>query len=141
MAKEITTSIVIRATAEKVWSVLTDFESYPNWNPFITSVSGKAEEGNTIRVKIEPPQAKAMVFKPTILSKVENKELRWLGKLFIKGLFDGEHVFELSENGDGTTTFVQREKFSGILVSMVDLENTKKGFEEMNKQLKEIAER
>ena len=39
-----------------------------------------------------------MTFKPNILVFEENKELRWLGKLFFKGLFDGEHKFEIIDN-------------------------------------------
>ncbi len=32
--KEIHTEIEINAPAGKVWRVLTDFPSYPEWNPF-----------------------------------------------------------------------------------------------------------
>ncbi|MDY9920045.1 MAG: SRPBCC family protein [Proteiniphilum sp.] len=46
MAKEIRTEIIIRATSEKIWDILTDFENYPNWNPFITFIKGKVEEGS-----------------------------------------------------------------------------------------------
>jgi hypothetical protein len=72
-----------------------------------------------------------------------NEELRWLGHLFIPGLFDGEHIFELYENTDGSTTFVQREKFTGLLVSLFEKmldTNTLAGFEAMNKKLKALAE-
>lgn len=67
-----------------------------------------------------------------------------MGHLIIPGLFDGEHIFELIDNGDGTTTFVQRELFGGILIpffkKMLDV-NTKQGFELMNKALKEQVEK
>jgi hypothetical protein len=46
-------------------------------------------------------------------------------------------------NGDGTTTFKQSENFKGILVPFFKKSldnNTKKGFEEMNRKLKELAE-
>jgi uncharacterized protein YndB with AHSA1/START domain len=33
--KEIRTEILINAQAYKVWKALTDFNSYPSWNPFI----------------------------------------------------------------------------------------------------------
>ena len=39
MAKEIKTEILINATPEKVWSILTSFDNYPNWNPFIKSIT------------------------------------------------------------------------------------------------------
>lgn len=140
MAKEIKTKIVIQAAPEKIWKILTDFENYPHWNSFITSITGEVEKGNKIIVSIKPPKGKGMTFKPTILTKTDNKELSWRGKLLFKGLFDGTHLFELIDNGDGTTTFIQSEKFSGIFVWLFNLQKTRNGFNEMNKKLKELAE-
>jgi uncharacterized protein YndB with AHSA1/START domain len=40
MSKEINTEILINATPKKVWSILTNFAEYPNWNPFIKSIKG-----------------------------------------------------------------------------------------------------
>jgi len=58
-------------------------------------------------------------------------------------LFDGEHKFELIDNANGTTTLIQSEKFSGILVPLLKKQlddNTKRGFEAMNEKLKELVE-
>ena len=141
MAKEIKTEILINATPEKVWTILTSFENYPAWNPFIKSINGEVKVGNKITVKIEPPEEKGMTFKPKVLIYEINKELRWIGYLLFPGLFDGKHKFELIDNGNGTTIFRQSEKFSGILIWLLNIENTKKGFELMNKKLKELAEK
>ncbi len=144
MAKEITTEITIKASPEKVWNILTDFENYPNWNPFIKSLSGKVAVGKKINVKLEPPGSKAMIFKPTVLAFNKNKELRWLGQLVFRGLFDGEHKFEITDNGNGTSLFRQSEKFNGVLIplykKMLDT-NTVDGFNQMNQKLKELAEK
>lgn len=140
MAKEIKTEIVIQAAPEKIWKILTDFESYPQWNPFIVSVTGDVEKGNKIVVSIKPSDGKGMIFKPIILTKIDSKELSWQGRLLFKGLFDGKHKFELIDNGNGTTTFIQSEKFSGIFVWLFNPENTKNGFNKMNQKLKELAE-
>ena len=143
MAKEIKTEILINATPVKVWSILTTFDNYPNWNPFIKSIKGDVKVGNEIIARLVPPKAKGMTFKPKVLVFDANKEFRWIGHLLFPGLFDGEHKFELIDNGNGTTTFRQSEKFKGILVplfkKMLD-NNTINGFNEMNKKLKELAE-
>ncbi len=143
MAKEIKTEILIHSTPEKIWSILTNFNNYPNWNPFIKSIKGEVKVGNKITVRIEPPESKGMTFKPKVLTFEPNKELSWLGHLMFAGLFDGEHKFELIDNGNGITTFRQSEEFKGILVPLFKKQldnNTKRGFEEMNKKLKELAE-
>jgi hypothetical protein len=144
MAKEIKTEILIQASPEKVWQVLTDFDHYLQWNPFIKSIEGNVAVGNTIKARIEPPGATGMTFKPVVLVYTEAKEFRWLGHLLIKGLFDGEHCFTLIDNEDVSTTFIQSEKFTGVLVplfsKMLDT-NTIEGFRQMNEKLKQEAEK
>jgi hypothetical protein len=139
--KNIQTEILINTDITKVWDVLMNFDNYPKWNPFITSISGERKLGSRLTVSIKPPGGKGMTFKPRVLAFEINKELRWLGHLLFTGFFDGEHKFELIDNGNGTTTFKQSEKFNGIFVGLLNLENTQKGFEAMNEKLKEMAER
>src|SRR4051812_39738851 len=86
-AKEIKTEILINASPEKVWAIFSDFKNYPNWNPFIKSLSGEVTVGNKIAVTIEPYNSKAMSFKPKVLVYETNKEFRWIGRLLFAGLF------------------------------------------------------
>jgi hypothetical protein len=141
-AKDIKTEILIQASPEKVWSILSDFDNYNKWNPFIKSIKGQVAVGNKISVRIEPPESKGMTFKPKVLTFETDKKLRWIGHFLFTGLFDGEHTFQLIDNGNGTTTFKQSEHFKGILVPLFkkSLKNTEKGFNLMNQKLKEMAE-
>ncbi|WP_439490197.1 SRPBCC family protein [Algoriphagus sp.] len=141
---EIKTQIIINSTPDKVWTVLTDFDNYSNWNPFIKSIKGEPKVGSQITVSISSPEGKSMTFKPTVLAFDNNKEFRWMGKLLFKGVFDGEHKFELIDNGNGTTIFIHSEKFRGVLVNLFrkKLENsTRQGFELMNHGLKNVVEK
>ena len=120
-----------------------DFKAYESWNPFIFAIRGKAIPGEKLVVQFRDGDKKGMTFKPKVLAAEVNKEFRWLGHLLIPRLFDGEHKFELVANQDGTTTFIQGEKFGGILVPLLSgmLDNkTRQGFEAMNKKIKELAE-
>lgn len=144
MKKEIKSEIQIHATPERIWNILTAFDKYPGWNPFIKSIQGHVKVGEKIVVRLEPPGAKGMTFKPTVLAFEQNKGFKWIGHLFFTGLFDGEHRFELIDNGDGTTTFIQAERFKGILVRMLSKMldgSTLYGFRAMNEKLKEEAEK
>lgn len=151
MKKEIRTEITIQAAPERIWEILSNFDNYPNWNPFIKSITGNPEEsgqvvkvGEKIIVRLEPPEGKGMTFKPKVLAFNKNKEFRWIGHLLFPGLFDGEHRFELVDNGNGTTTFIHAERFSGILVRMLSKMldgSTLNGFNAMNRKLKEEAEK
>ena len=141
MLKEIKTQITINASSDKVWSILTDFEKYPDWNPFILYVKGNVQEESRIEIKVKALNKKAMTFKPTVLKVTPNKELRWLGSLMVKGLFDGEHCFELNDNDNGTTTLIHSECFKGIFGGLFNTDDTKAGFELMNNKLKALVEK
>ncbi len=143
MMKKLITEITIKANPETVWNILTDFDKYSEWNPFIISLTGKQLVGEEIIAVMQPPDSSAMTFKPNILVFEKNQEFRWKGKLFIKGIFDGEHFFKLTPNEDGSTRFTQGEYFSGIFVPLFTkvLDKTKIGFEMMNQALKEQCEK
>jgi hypothetical protein len=140
---EIRSEVLIKAVPSKVWSIFTDFKSFPEWNPFIRYIHGDVSPGNIIEVKISPPDAGAMVFRPKVLKADPVREIRWIGRFIIPGLFDGEHIFEVIDNHNKTTAFIQREKFTGILVPFLKKllnNNTRRGFDSMNNKLKEKCE-
>jgi hypothetical protein len=78
-----------------------------------------------------------------VLTVEPERELRWLGHLLVPGLFDGEHIFTIEPSGPDKIRFVQREIFTGLLVPLfargLDTD-TRRGFDEMNRALKERAE-
>jgi hypothetical protein len=141
---EITTEIEIEATAEKVWTILLDFPSYPEWNPFVRSITGIAKIGDRLAVFIQPPGARGMAFRPTVLTVMPGQELRWLGRLLLPLIFDGEHYFQITRLAPGRVRFVQGERFSGVLVPFAKSRldgGTKAGFVAANQALKARAER
>ena len=85
MNKRIKTEIIINASKEKIWSTLTDFHNYPDWNPFIVSIAGELQKGKRLKNTLLNGRKK-YVFKPTVLSVVPYQYFDWLGKLFVKGV-------------------------------------------------------
>lgn len=142
--KIIYTEIQIDAPVSRVWACLRNFEAYPDWNPFVKTISGNPQVGETLQVDLQQPGKKPMRFRPQVLVCIEEKELRWLGSMGLPRIFDGEHVFHLLEEPDGTCRFIQYECFRGMLVPFLNkmLEHdTRAGFEQMNRALKERCER
>lgn len=136
--KKIETTLIIPASTQQVWSVLMDYTSYPQWNPFIIKISGKTEVNQTLQVTISPKPNNTMDFTPTVLKNDITQEFRWKGKLWVDGIFDGEHYFILESLGDHQTKFIHGEQFTGLLAAplfKLIKENTKKGFEAMNLKL------
>jgi hypothetical protein len=73
-----------------------------------------------------------MTFAPTVLAATPDRELRWLGTVASRWIFAGEHYFLLNPTSDGEISFIQGERFSGILAPLITrdrmLEATKDGF-------------
>lgn len=143
MKRTIETSILIPQSVENVWKTLMDYKSYSAWSPTIKPLSEFPEVGKNVKVLLTQPNGFRITMNPVILCKDSNKELRWKGKLFVKGLFDGEHYFVLNRIDANTTEFIQGEVFSGLLIPflkrMID-KDTLEGFELFNQALKQKVE-
>jgi uncharacterized protein YndB with AHSA1/START domain len=57
MPADLTTSVDIDATPERVWQVLTDLPAYAEWNPFITEAGGAFVVGERLSVRVPPVNA------------------------------------------------------------------------------------
>lgn len=96
MAKEITTSIDIAAPASAVWAILSDFESYSEWNPFVRLIQGDLQEGARLEVMLDTPDNNPMSIQPTLIKLTPGREFCWRGRMWnLPGLFTGEHRFEV----------------------------------------------
>lgn len=141
--KSITTEVEINAPASAVWDILADTGEYAKWNPFVKHLSGDLIVGNRLEVTIQPENNAPMDFNPLVLASNPDQELRWLGHLGFKGIFDGEHYFILEETAKGTTIFHHGETFSGmlsyVLLPLIGTD-TENGFNAMNAALKARVE-
>lgn len=138
--REIHTEMIIDASPERVWQVLTDFRAYHEWNPLLREASGELVVGKRLRVKIAVGK-RTLTIKPEVVRVDANRELAWRGSLPIPGLFRGEHHFEITRNGATQVSFHHWERFDGILVGVLGgmLEQTKRAFEQMNVALERRA--
>lgn len=140
--KNLQTEIIINAPAEKVWAILTDFEKYGEWNPFVLKIEGQPQLATTLKVLLKNGNGTS-VFKPRVVTVVPNHKFEWLGSLPIPGLFNGQHRFEIEKISEKQIKFIHGEQFSGLLAGLIMKqigEQTRNGFIAMNKALKQRAE-
>lgn len=140
--RTIHTEIGILGPAARVWAILMAAEKWGEWNPF-AKVSGHFAVGERISITLTPPGKGATTFRPTIVRLEPGRELRWLGSLGLRGLFDGEHGFRVRAEDVGRCRFEQFEMFTGILAAPILWavgDATRQGFEAMNRALKMRAE-
>lgn len=134
--RTIETEIDIPASPQAVWQVLTDGPAYADWNPFIRSMSGAVVAGGRLTNRIHPAGQSAMTFRPRVLVADPARELRWLGRLGLPRIFDGEHYFRLEANATGTR-LVHGETFRGLLLWGMKVDRFREDFTAMNLALRD----
>jgi hypothetical protein len=139
MAKRFSTTILIVATREAIWALLTDAARYPQWNTTVTRVDGTIAKGNqiTVHAKINPGRAfpvKVEVFEPPA-------RMVWVSGMPF-GLFKGARTYTLRETDDGRVEFVMREDYTGPLAGMFtrSIPDLQPAFDEFAAALKRRAE-
>ncbi|MGY1915190.1 SRPBCC family protein [Blastococcus sp. SYSU DS0973] len=140
--RQLSVTTAIDATPTVVWDVLIDTAAYAAWNPFIPEVLGALEPGQRLRVRITPPGGKGMTFRPVVTTVVPGRDLAWLGRVGLPGIFDGAHSFAVRPRPGGGTEFTHSEVFRGLLVPVMGaaLRRTEAGFAAMNDALRDRAE-
>ena len=107
MSKTLTTQIDVDVSLALVWQVLTDVRVYPEWNPFIVRAEGRIEVGSQLSLRMQPVGARAVSLHPTVLEAVEARRLRWRGRLWMPGMFDAEHDFQVEALDAGRSRLTQ----------------------------------
>lgn len=105
--------IEIRASTERVWDLLTEFASYPRWNPFVRSIEGELVVGRKLSVFIQPPGSGGMRFHPTLHIVSPRRELRWKGKLLLPRGLRWRALFQARSRHKRRCSVSPRRKFCG----------------------------
>lgn len=143
--REIHAEVEIDAPPHRVWEVLIAFDDHARWNPFLRDVRGLPEAGQTLAVQVDLPGQGDKTFSVHIDAVTPVRELTWVSRLVLPGLFDGVHSFFLEPLDSGRRCLlIQHENFSGLLIPLFTAEMeaaTRRGFEAMNEALRHEAER
>lgn len=140
--------IVIDASAEEVWDVLTDFETMPDWSSSFQGLAGDIEDGGAVVATYLVPNPETGETSPAqfphTLSYEEGIRFGWSDPIAgLDGLQDN-HRFELERLSDCQTRFVQTDAFTGTNPNLntETLANiSAMGYEAFNAELKAETER
>ena len=143
LRREMKTQIDIDASPESVWSVLTAFKAYGEWNPAIIAVSGDVSVGSRLTLRFQPPGTRGYTFRPKLLVVDRPRELRWLGWPRIPFVFDTEHYFAIDPLGERRSRLQHGLLAYGIGTALAAKRInrvTKEHFEHMDRALKQRTE-
>ena len=140
MGTDISTTIDIAATPERVWAVLTDFAGYRAWNPVFCEASGELALGNQLTLTtIQPRNDRTMTVKVKVVAVKPAAELGWQSRMY--GLASSKRSFLLSPDGSGTQ-LTQIGVYQGLFTSFPPkvIGRIQNNFDAINEAVKEQAE-
>ncbi len=88
--------VEINASAAEVWKVITDFDRYPEWNPFVVAAQSSLKPGDPIDMKVKllgPVQRQVEI----ILEVNEGKGFSYQMKPFPWGALSSRRSHEIIE--------------------------------------------
>lgn len=112
--KSVQTEVVISASQEAVWQVLTDVEQYKDWNPVFEYKSGQLKQDNKIVYRVTEAENKSAVISAKVNQLVPNESLNQSGGLW--GVITFDHTYTLTKVEEGTKVTIY-EEYSGIYVN------------------------
>jgi hypothetical protein len=134
--------IIIQATSEEVWGVLTDLGKHAEWNPLIYRAEGKIELGGKVKLSAKVGSID-MNYDCLVINVEPNREFQWKWHIVLPILFRGEHTFTIKPADEKSIRFVNVEIFKGILVPLFTkflATDGKDGMVAMDKALKDRVE-
>ena len=140
-SKTIQTAVTVEASRETVWRILTDFEGYARWNPFMTAAEGDARLGAHIEVDLHPPDSDTQELSPEITILRPNRKLAWMSREMLPGISDREYEVILDPLGDERVRVVMHKRFEGILIPFTSTAEEQVGLDLMAEALKRRAEK
>lgn len=113
--KEYKASTTIRASPEKIWTILIDGASWPQWDPSCEKIEGRIAPGEKLKAftRLSPGRA----FPVKVSEFVPHQKMTWSGGMPF-GLFKGVRTFTLTPRGD-QVEFTLHEVFSGPMLALI----------------------
>ena len=131
---EVFTEIMIEATPEEVWAVITDAESYGHWNPVIIEAEGSYALGATIRNMVVEDGKDPVAIKSRVELFDAPRHLNQFGGYVGVITFDHHYILEPVEGG---TRVVQREDYTGFYLHFWDSDWVTPAYNRVNRALRD----
>jgi hypothetical protein len=110
------TTFEVDAPAARVWSALTEFPRYGEWNPFLPSLTGDARVGTTLAIALVLGEGtKPMNVSAEVLEFDPDRRFTWQGHLGAEFLFKGFREFSLEPLGPDRTQVRHVETITGLI--------------------------
>ena len=125
--------IVIPASPDKVWSVLTDEQGYRYWNPLLVPKDGSFRSGSNIIYRMTQPNGKISEFTTIVVGIEKGRLLKQVAGMPL--VLTADHEYRL-EPVQGGTRVIQHEVDNGLAMHFWDSSWVQPTYEKVNEALK-----
>ena len=131
------TEILIEASPEEVWEVLSDTKTHQEWNPVLKPLDGEFQEGAKLKYQMIEPGKDPVEVSAKVIKVEPNKELNQYGGIWGIMTFDHHWYLEPTEGG---TKVIQHEEYRGVYVPFWDYSWVEPAYAKANEALKNKIE-
>ncbi|MEM1113775.1 MAG: SRPBCC domain-containing protein [Pseudomonadota bacterium] len=135
-------TVIIHATAERVWGILTDFERYGEWNSFCPSIEASLEIGSPVKMQVD--LGAGLQEQVEYITEVDApRRITWSMENRPGDPIHADRVQEVTAVDAGRCTYRTWDEFSGEAVdAMVEAlgQQVEDGFNRCAQDLKRFAE-
>lgn len=135
--KSVHHEILINASPEKVWEVLTDTDKYKEWNPVMELLEGNIKEGKQVKYRFTQDEKNISEIPSKVKKIIPNKLLNQGGGLTLVITFD--HKYILEKKGDRTLLMIH-EDYKGIYVNFWNPKPVELAYQRLNEAIKKRIE-
>jgi hypothetical protein len=134
---ECAVAINIRASANRIWELLTNAADFPRWNSTVSSLKGEIALGQKLQLRVPISDR---TFTPKVTEFAPQQRMVWTDGA--APMFKGTRTFTLTAKADASTDFAMVEVFSGLMLPMIkgSLPDFGPAFEQYAADLKREAE-
>jgi hypothetical protein len=130
--------ILVNATPEIIWALLTSAADFPRWNSTIKSIEGTIAPGKKIRLKTTMDEKRTFTLK---VATIEPEKLM----VWASGqapFFQGLRTYTIEKRSSGVSLFTMTETLSGLMFPLAakQIPDFKASFEQYAADLKKEAE-
>ncbi len=106
----------IAAPPSTVWALLTDADSYRDWNRAVVSIEGPIRQGGTVKLVSTADPKRTFKLKVTTMEAPHT--MVWSSGMPL-GLFTGRRTYTITDTGSGHSELTMVEAFTGPLAGLI----------------------
>jgi hypothetical protein len=138
-ASTVREEMVVSAPRVRIWRLLTDFEQYERWNPYVVHARGDARIGNELVLTLGAEDSDEI--EPEVMDVKSQRKLRWRSRRLVPGVLDEEQTFRIIPLGNSRFRLVYEGRIEGVLAPFANTSGREQGYVRMLRALAREASR